>query len=65
MVSEYGNQLKIVGTFAERNSLIEKGWHEEKQEIVSKKENVKPKSAKPKEEKASGKGKTVRTRRNI
>lgn len=34
MVSEYGNELKIVKTTTARNELIAKGWREEKPEIV-------------------------------
>ena len=63
MVSEFGNEIKIVSRIIERNDLIRQGWHEEKQATISKKENVQPREPKPKEVKASGK--TVRTRKNI
>ena len=59
MVSEYGNELKIVYSAIERNALISLGWHEDLPEVIQE-----PKAqSKPKEVKASGK--TNRTGRNI
>ena len=63
MVSEFGNEIKTVSSVIERNTLISEGWHEEKQETISKKENVQPEAPKPKEVKTSGK--TNRTSKNI
>ena len=54
MVSEFGNELKIISSVIERNALIEQGWHEEVKKI--------PKSTE-KEVKVSGK--TNRTGKNI
>lgn len=58
MVSEYGNELRVVSTVMERDSLIEKGWHEEK---VAPEKPVE--ISKQKEVKTSGK--TNRTKKNI
>lgn len=58
MVSEFGNEIKIVSSAIERNALISQGWHEEVKTDIPK-----AVAEKPKEVKTSGK--SNRSKKNI